>query len=213
MITGNQRMIARQIKGQGITWPPVLQAMRNVDRALFVPAHYMSHAYADGPLPIGYQQTISQPYIVAYMLDQLKPQPGDIALEVGAGSGYAAAILSHLVKTVYALELIQPLCKEATRVLEELGLDNIHMICQNGCSGYAPAAPFDVIMVSCAARRVPQPLIDQLAPGGRMIIPVGRGAFFQYLELYSKTHAGEIQQTRLLPVRFVPLVGEAGPGD
>ena len=193
-------MIARGIKDER-----VLAAMRHVAREEFVPPGLRHQAYADEPLPIGYGQTISQPFIVAYMTEALEPQPGQKVLEVGTGSGYQAAVLAELVGEVYSIELLPELAKEAAGRLERLGYKNVKVKAGDGYLGWPEAGPFDAIMVTCGAKHVPGPLFEQLKPGGRMVIPVGAVADGQALLLVTKGPKGERVERELLPVRFVPL--------
>lgn len=197
-------MVRRQIEARGITDQPTLAAMRKVPRHLFVPPSYAKEAYRDGPLPIGYGQTISQPYIVAYMTELVKPAKGKKALEIGTGSGYQAAILAEIVDTVYTIEIIPGLAREATARLKILGYKNIITRDGDGYQGWPEHAPFDIIIVTAAADHIPQPLKDQLAEGGRLVMPVGDPASVQYLVLLTK-RKGKINEQRLEPVRFVPL--------
>src|SRR5207249_8645013 len=168
-----ERMVKEQIVMRGLVTERVLSALRKVPREEFVPAEYRAESYTDKPLPIGYDQTISQPYIVAFMTEELQPQPTDRVLEVGTGSGYQAAILAELVAKVYTIEIIEPLAKKADATLQRLGYKNVHVKSGDGYKGWPEHAPFDAITVTCAPDHVPQPLIDQLKEGGRMIIPVG----------------------------------------
>jgi protein-L-isoaspartate(D-aspartate) O-methyltransferase len=184
----------------------VMQAMHDVDRKHFVPAHYEIQAYDNGPLPIGHGQTISQPYIVALMTDLLDLTPESHVLEIGTGSGYQAAILSRLAKQVYSIERVSPLAETARQRLQELGYDNVEVRCEDGYYGWQDKAPFDAIIVTAAATHVPQSLIDQLKPGGRMIIPVGLQYMPQQLLLVTKDQSGETQTKFILDVAFVPLV-------
>jgi protein-L-isoaspartate(D-aspartate) O-methyltransferase len=163
-------------------------------------------AYKDGPLPIGYDQTISQPYIVAFMTEQLRPKPGDRILEIGSGSGYQAAILAELVADVYTIDIIEPLAKSAEATLQRLGYKNVHIKVGDGYKGWPEEAPFDAIIVTCAPEKVPQPLVDQLKEGGRMVIPVGE-RFAQQLYLLEKKN-GQLKESATLPVRFVPMLRE-----
>lgn len=201
-----RQMVETQLKapGRGISNPRVLAAMEAVARHEFVPAAWRASAYADHPLPIGYGQTISQPYIVAFMTEKLDPQPTDKVLEIGTGSGYQAAVLAKLVKEVYTIEIIEPLGKRAQADLQRLGFTNVHVRIGDGYQGWPEAAPFDAILVTCAPDHVPQPLIDQLKAGGKMIIPVGETSWNQELYLLEK-HGGSVKQTAVLPVRFVPM--------
>jgi len=187
--------------------PRVIEAMNTVPRHALVPKNQRRHAYLNRPLPIGYGQTISQPYIVAIMTDLLDPKPEHKVLEVGTGSGYQAAILSRLVRQVYTIEIIDALGKRAERDLVDLGYDNIQVRVGDGYYGWEQHAPFDGIVVTAAASHVPPPLIRQLKPGGRMIIPVGSRFLTQQLLLIVKDTDGKVTTRQLLPVRFVPLTG------
>lgn len=186
----------------------VLNAMAAVRREEFCPPELRHRAYENRPLPIGHDQTISQPYIVAFMTEQLQAQKTDRVLEIGTGSGYQAAVLSSLVDHVYTIEIVEPLGKEATKRLSQLGYDNISVKIGDGYQGWAEHAPFDAVIVTCAPDAIPQPLIEQLTDGGRMIIPVGEQGGRQTLILLEK-RGGEIHQTAVLPVAFVPMTGEA----
>lgn len=197
-------MIETQLRSRGIQAGNVLEAMGRIPREAFVPEQYRARAYEDSPLPIGHGQTISQPYIVALMTEQLEPGPEHRVLEVGTGSGYQAAILSGLVKEVYTIEILEPLARRATETLAALGLQNVHVRSGDGYAGWPEKAPFDSIIVTCAPDHVPQPLIDQLKEGGRMIIPVGERFGIQKLVLLTKVN-GDIRQDEVLDVRFVPL--------
>jgi protein-L-isoaspartate(D-aspartate) O-methyltransferase len=200
-----QRMVQEQLAGpsRGITNGRVLAAMERVPRHEFVPAYLRASAYDDCALPIGHGQTLSQPYIVALMTEQLEPRPTDRMLEIGTGSGYQAAILAGLVQELYTVEIIEPLATRAAAVLTELAVTNVHVRAGDGYQGWPEAAPFDGIIVTCAPERVPPPLVDQLREGGRMIIPVGE-AGDQHLFLLRK-HEGKLEQRAVLPVRFVPM--------
>jgi protein-L-isoaspartate(D-aspartate) O-methyltransferase len=200
------RMVKEQIVMRGVVEERVLGAMRKVPREEFVPAEFRAESYTDRPLPIGYDQTISQPFIVAFMTEELRLQPTDRVLEIGTGSGYQAAILAELVAEVYSIEIIEPLAKNAEATLERLGYKNVQVKAGDGYKGWLEHAPFDSIIVTCAPERVPQPLIDQLKEGGRMIIPVG-AKFAQELYLLEKKN-GQLEQSAVLPVRFVPMAGE-----
>src|SRR3989442_1901092 len=200
-------MVQQQLVVRGINNEGVLAAMGKVPREEFVPLELRTETYEDGPLPIGHGQTISQPYIVAFMTEQLRPKPSDHVLEIGTGSGYQAAILAGLVAEIYTIEIIEPLAKDAEATLQRLGYKNVHAKVGDGYKGWPEHAPFDAITVTCAPDHVPQPLIDQLKEGGRMIIPVG-GFGDQELYLLQKKN-GELQRRAVLPVRFVPMVGEA----
>jgi protein-L-isoaspartate(D-aspartate) O-methyltransferase len=186
----------------------VMRVMNRVPRHLFVPEAMREHAYENRPLPIGFGQTISQPYIVAIMTDLIDPQPEDRSLEVGTGSGYQAAVLSQLVKKVHSLEIIEPLGKQAKARLTQLGYNNIDVKIGDGYFGWEEHAPFDIIIVTAAASHIPPPLVKQLKPGGRMIIPVGSRFMTQQLLLVNKDQQKEIHIRQILPVRFVPLTGE-----
>jgi protein-L-isoaspartate(D-aspartate) O-methyltransferase len=188
--------------------PRVMEAMATVPRHEFVPAQLVGDAYLNQPLPIGHGQTISQPYIVALMTHLLEPEPGDVMLEVGTGSGYQAAILSGLVERVYSIEIIPPLAASAAELLARLGFENVEVREGDGYHGWAEHAPFDGIVVTAAASHVPPPLVAQLAPGGHMVIPVGGRFATQQLTLVTKLPDGGIQTRQLLPVAFVPLTGE-----
>jgi protein-L-isoaspartate(D-aspartate) O-methyltransferase len=196
-------MVDEQIAARGVTDPRVLAAMLKVERELFLPEALRKAAYADEPLPIGYGQTISQPYIVAYMTEALQLAPGDRVLEIGAGSGYQAAVLAELAKKVYTMEVVEPLARAAAARLASLGYSNVEVVCGDGYGGLPEQAPFDAIMVTAAPPEVPTELVAQLKEGGRMIVPVG--SFFQELCLITKTATG-FETKPLLPVRFVPMV-------
>ena len=185
----------------------VLEAMLSVPRHLFVPESHRRGAYSDRALPIGHDQTISQPYIVALMTQLAAPTPEKRALDIGTGSGYQAAVLAALVREVYSIEIVCPLAEEAADRLESLGYDNVTVRCGDGYQGWEEHAPFDIIIVAAAPDHVPQPLVDQLAPGGRMVIPVGD--LSQNLLLIEKHADGTTEQQTLVPVRFVPMTGEA----
>jgi protein-L-isoaspartate(D-aspartate) O-methyltransferase len=180
--------------------------MGKVPREKFIPADARADAYEDGPLPIGHDQTISQPYIVAFMTEQLGPKPSDRVLEIGSGSGYQAAILAELVTNVYTIDIVEPLAKTAEATLQRLGYKNVHIKVGDGYKGWPEEAPFDAIIVTCAPEKVPQPLVDQLQDGGRMVIPVGE-RFAQQLYLLEKKN-GQLKESATLPVRFVPMLGE-----
>lgn len=201
-------MVDRQLAKRGITDERVLEAMRQVPRHRFVPEDMWDLAYRDTPLPIGQGQTISQPYIVAYMTQLLHLGPEDRVLEIGTGSGYQVAILSRLAKQVYTIERIGDLARQAAKVLKELGYDNVHLRIGDGGYGWPEAAPFDAIMVTAAAPEIPQPLIAQLADGGRMVIPIGPTGYQDLLRL--RRRGEDIQRENMVPVAFVPLVGEHG---
>ena len=201
-----EQMVEKQIKARGVRDRRVLEAMRKVPRHRFVKKEYWPEAYADEPLPIGYGQTISQPYIVAYMTEQLQLKGDEKVLEIGTGSGYQAAILAELAKDVYTIEIIPELAHHADSVLQSLGYQNVHVRVGDGYLGWPEAAPFDAIIVTAAPEQIPSPLLEQLKVGGRMIIPLGD--FYQDLVLVVKTEKG-IRKERKIPVRFVPMTGKA----
>jgi protein-L-isoaspartate(D-aspartate) O-methyltransferase len=205
-----QLMVQQQLMPRSIRDAGVLAAMAKVPREEFVSPDSRAASYEDGPLPIGYGQTISQPYIVAFMTEQLRPKPSDRVLEIGTGSGYQAAILAELVSEVYSIEIVEPLAKNAEATLQRLGYKNVHVKVGDGYSGWPEHAPFDAIIVTCAPDKVPQPLVDQLKDGGRMVIPVGE-RFAQELYLLEKKN-GQLKQSATLPVRFVPMTREAETG-
>lgn len=207
-IEERKRMVARQLRLRGISDRRVLEAFESVPRHVFVPEEYRSSAYEDCPLPIGFKQTISQPYIVAYMIQSLDLTGTERVLEVGMGSGYAAALLSTLAAEVHAIELIPALADRAKRTLEKLGLANVFVHIGDGSQGWTESAPYDAIIVSAAAPRVPRHLLDQLADHGRMILPVGE-SMYQELELWTREDDSFSHET-LLPVAFVPLRGKEG---
>jgi protein-L-isoaspartate(D-aspartate) O-methyltransferase len=186
----------------------VLETLREVERHQFVPESLQSEAYLNHPLPIGHGQTISQPYIVALMTDLVAPDADDVVLEVGTGSGYQAAVLAKLVGQVYSIEIIEPLAEQAKVRLARLGYDNVTTSLGDGYFGWEEHAPFDAIVVTAAATHVPPPLIAQLKPGGRMVIPVGGRFTVQYLLLLEKTMAGDVLTRQIAAVRFVPLTGK-----
>lgn len=202
-----RRMIEEHLAGRDITDPRVLEAMRKVPRHRFVPDGLARRAYGDSPLPIGHNQTISQPYIVALMTQLAEPKPDSRALDVGTGSGYQAAVLAELSKEVYSIEIVKPLAEQAKKRLAELGYDNVTVKAGDGYRGWPEKAPFDAIIVAAAPDHVPEPLVDQLAPGGRMVIPVGK--FYQELLLIEKDKSGKAHRKSIAPVMFVPMTGEA----
>jgi protein-L-isoaspartate(D-aspartate) O-methyltransferase len=187
--------------------PAVIQAMNTVPRHEFVPDYLRTKAYQNRPLPIGHGQTISQPYIVALMTDLLQPQPDQRVLEIGTGSGYQAAVLSHLVEQVYSIEIIEELGEATSQLLKRQGYDNITTRVADGYDGWTQHAPFDGIMVTAAISHIPPPLVQQLKKGGRMVIPVGTRFQTQYLTLVEKDMQGEVTTRQLLPVVFVPFTG------
>lgn len=203
-----ERMVDRQLKARDIDDPKVLEVMAAVPRHEFVPEDVRPRAYSDTPLPIGHGQTISQPYIVAFMTQKLAPRPQDRVLEIGTGSGYQAAVLAGLVKHVYTIEIVEPLAERAGKTLGRFGYDNVTVKAGDGYRGWKEHAPFDAVIVTCAPDHIPQPLTDQLAEGGRMIIPVGERFGVQELHLLRKKD-GEVKRESVLPVRFVPMTGES----
>jgi protein-L-isoaspartate(D-aspartate) O-methyltransferase len=202
-----RQMVQNQLRSRDITDAVVLKAMGHVAREEFVPARVREEAYEDHPLPIGLGQTISQPYIVALMTQLARPTPECRALEVGVGSGYQAAILAELCKEVYGIEIICTLADAARERLNAMGYNNVAIRCADGYRGWPEHAPFDLIVVSAAPDHVPEPLIDQLAPGGRLVIPVGAGP--QELLLIEKRPDGSLVRHNEAPVQFVPMTGEA----
>lgn len=202
-----ERMVMEQLMPRGIHEERVLAAMSKVPREEFVPEDLRAVSYTDQPLPIGHGQTISQPFIVAFMTEELGLQPTDRVLEIGTGSGYQAAILAELVAEVYSIEIIEPLAKTAEATLQRLGYKNVHVKLGDGYKGWPEHAPFDAVIVTCAPDHIPQPLVDQTKEGGRMIIPVGP-AGDQQLYLLEKKQ-GELRRQAVSPVRFVPMTGEA----
>ncbi|MGD9310871.1 MAG: protein-L-isoaspartate(D-aspartate) O-methyltransferase [Desulfosarcina sp.] len=203
-----QQMVDRQLRARDIVDTRVLAAMARVPRHLFVPPDMRDLAYRDSPLPIGYDQTISQPYIVALMSQLLSVRPGHRVLEIGTGSGYQAAVLAEMGASVYSIEIVPQLGRQAEKTLQPLGYDNIQLKIGDGYQGWPAHAPFDAIIVTCAPTRVPEPLKDQLAEGGRMAIPVGQ-RFYQRLLLLTKDK-GAIKQQKIVDVRFVPMVNNGG---
>jgi protein-L-isoaspartate(D-aspartate) O-methyltransferase len=202
------RMANWQIEARGVTDPNTLTAMRVVPRHAFVRQTEERYAYADQPLPIGYEQTISQPYIVAFMTEALKLKPNSKVLEIGTGSGYQAAVCAEICREVYTIEIVKELAQTAEKHLKELGYPNVFVKAGDGYFGWPERAPFDAIIGTAAAGRIPQPLIDQLKPGGRMILPYGSPETFQYLVLVTKDREGKLQKSSVMPVRFVPMTGE-----
>lgn len=201
------KMVEEQIEREGIRNEAVLKAMREVPRHLFVSPQYRANAYYDQILPIGYKQTLSPGYIVAYMTEAIDPQPTDKVLEIGTGSGYQAAVLGKIVKEVYSIEIVEPLGKEAGQRLHDLGYHNVKTKVGDGYQGWPEYAPFDKILVTCSPEKVPQPLRDQLREGGKMIIPLGE-RYQQAFYLFEKQN-GKLVQTKLLPTLFVPMTGLA----
>jgi protein-L-isoaspartate(D-aspartate) O-methyltransferase len=207
MISDIEREVAytRRMIGRSALSESVMNAMREVPREAFVPVEERRFAFNNGPLPIGCGQTISQPYIVALMTDLLEVDDSGVVLEIGTGSGYQAAVLSRVVKQVYTVEIIETLCKQASETLSRLGYDNISCRCDDGYNGWPEHAPYDAIMVTAAAENIPVPLIGQLKPGGRLVIPVGRPYDYQELIVVEKSHTGEVSHKNILGVAFVPL--------
>ncbi|MGB7413914.1 MAG: protein-L-isoaspartate(D-aspartate) O-methyltransferase [Thermosynechococcaceae cyanobacterium] len=199
------QMVTTQLQNRGINDPAVLKAMATVPRHHFVLDGYQNLAYADRPLPIGYDQTISQPYIVAYMVASLDIHPNKRVLEVGTGSGYQAAILGQLAKAVYTIEIVSALAKRAQQTLQALGYENIHVKTGDGSIGWASHAPYDAIIVAAAPEHLPEALVDQLALNGRLVIPIGKQN--QMLVMLQKTPNG-MRKVNTIPVRFVPMTGE-----
>jgi protein-L-isoaspartate(D-aspartate) O-methyltransferase len=203
-VRAREAMVAEQIVARGVRDTATLRALRKVPRHLFVPSPYSDEAYADHPLPIGHGQTISQPYIVAFMTEALGLKGGEKVLEVGTGSGYQAAVLAEIASHVYTIEIVEPLAREAEATLGRLGYGNVHVRAGDGYAGWPEAAPFDGILVTAAAPRIPEPLKHQLRDGGRLVVPVGEGV----QELTVVTRKGDtFREERLLPVRFVPMTG------
>ena len=201
------QMVKKQIRWRGVDDKLVLEAMKRVPRHEFVPKYLKDQAYVDSPLPIGQGQTISQPYIVAFMTEALQLKGGEKVLEIGTGSGYQAAVLAEIVKEVYTIEIVPELGRQAEKLLKKLGYSNIHVKIGDGYRGWQEHAPYDAVIVTAAPGHIPQPLVDQLKKGGRMIIPVGE--FYQELILITKQADGTIKKKSILPVRFVPMTGEA----
>jgi protein-L-isoaspartate(D-aspartate) O-methyltransferase len=210
-VKSREAMVRNQLVAGGIRNPEVLQAMVEVPRHEFVPASLRPYAYADGPLPIGHGQTISQPFIVAYMTQALELSREDTVLEVGTGSGYQAAILGKVAKEVYTIEIVPPLAESAKAILSKLGFENVHVRLGDGYLGWPEKAPFDAIIVTCAPDHVPEPLISQLKEGGRLVIPVGEAGGVQHLVLLRKKN-GQISKAKMLDVRFVPMTGNMTNG-
>ena len=200
-----QRMVAEQLRARDIRSEPVLEAMSRVPRHLFVPAEDRASAYSDYPLPIGFGQTISQPYIVAFMTEALEVGREHRVLEIGTGSGYPAAVLAELAGEVFTIEIVEPLAARARQTLQELGYTNVHVRAGNGYAGWPEEAPFDRIIVTAAPESIPPALVEQLKPDGLLAIPVGVGE--QTLRIMRKTPAG-MSVIRTLPVRFVPMTGK-----
>ena len=200
-------MVSRQIESRDIRSHAVRRVMRKVPRHLFVPANLKEAAYLDQPLPIGYGQTISQPYIVAFMTEKLDLRPEHKILEIGTGSGYQAAVLAELVEQVFTIEIVDELGKRAEQTLAELGYDNIHVRIGNGYTGWPEAAPFDRILLTAAPEEIPETLVEQLVPGGRLVAPVGPVYGVQEIIVLDRDQEGRTRRRSVLPVRFVPMVG------
>jgi protein-L-isoaspartate(D-aspartate) O-methyltransferase len=201
-------MVRWQIEARDVRDPNVLKAMRSVPRHAFVPTEQRARAYADQPLPIGHGQTISQPYVVAFMTEALRLRRDSVVLEIGTGSGYQAAVAAEIAKEVCTIEIVEPLARSASQLLEELGYANVHVKAGDGYYGWPEKGPFDAIIGTAAAQRIPPSLIQQLKNGGRMILPVVSDLGFQYLILVTKDERGEIHQEKVMPVLFVPMTGE-----
>ena len=202
-----EKMVRTQIMARGIGDPRLLAALRAVPRHLFVDPAHRAEAYADRPVPIGEGQTMTQPYVAALMTELLDIQPSDRILEIGTGSGYESAVLSRLAAEVYSIEILPDISRRAQDRLRPLGCANVHFRIGDGYRGWPEAAPFDGIIVTAAPRRIPPALLEQLAPNGRMVIPVGD--FFQELRVYAKDAKGNVTENSVIPVRFVPMAGEA----
>lgn len=207
------RLVETGIEAQGVTDPATLEAMRNVPRHLFVPESYRQHAYLNRPLPIGHDQTISQPFIVGYMTAMLELEAGEKVLEIGTGSGYQAAVLSEITPNVFTIEIVEELGKKARKTFHSLGYETIQTKIGDGYKGWPEHAPFDAIILTAAPEEIPQPLINQLKPGGILLAPVGSTDETQYLTKVTKNSEGEVQCQRQLAVRFVPMTGEAQQND
>ncbi len=207
-----QAMVREQIELRGVGQASVLEAMRRVERHRFVPEEYLDQAYDDHPLPIGYGQTISQPYIVALMSESLGVEAGDRVLEIGTGSGYQAAVLAEMGVDVFTVEIVPELASQAAQRLEELGYDNVQVLAADGYFGWEEHAPYDAIIVTAAPDHLPQPLANQLAEGGRLVIPIGPVGMVQTLWQFEKA-SGELEATNLGDVRFVPFIRDSSEGN
>ncbi len=203
-----QKMVDVQIRRREIEDPNVLRAMRTVPRHAFVPRAQQRHAYEDRPLSIGEGQTISQPYIVAFMTEALKLDPNSVVLEIGTGSGYQAAVCAEIARRVYTIEIVEPLAIRAAKQLKNLGYSNVFVKAGDGYYGWPEKGPFDAIIGTAAADRIPPPLVEQLRPGGRMILPVREDGGFQYLILITKDPNGQLDRRQVMPVMFVPMTGQ-----
>ena len=202
-----ESMVSIQLEGRDVRDVRVLNAMRKVERHRFVSESELAHAYDDFPLPIGHGQTISQPYIVAKMSELAQLSGSERVLEVGTGSGYQAAVLAELAKEVFSIEIVTPLYEQSRALLHELGYGNVQVRCGDGYRGWPEAAPFDAILVTAAPKTIPEPLVSQLKPGGRLVIPVGQE--YQELVVLTKNSEGKIPKSTIFPVSFVPMTGEA----
>ena len=207
-LTEQRRNLVNQLRSEGVSSKPVLDALLKVPRHKFVPPSYQHLAYENRPLPIGHEQTISQPYIVAYMTEAAEIGPGEKVLEIGTGSGYQAAVLAELAKEVFTIEIIAPLADSARKLLEQMGYSNVRVKTGNGYEGWPQHAPFDAIVVTAAPDQVPKALVDQLAVKGKMVIPVGTA--FQEMVIIDKGETGVVER-RTIPVRFVPMTGKPTP--
>lgn len=207
-VAERQRMVTSQIQLRDVKDPNVLKAMQVVPRHAFVPATQQRYAYQDRPLPIGQGQTISQPYIVAFMTDALRLDPNSIVLEIGTGSGYQAAVCAEIARRVYSVEIVAPLAETAAERLKELGYSNVFVRAGDGYYGWPEKGPFDAIIGTAAAGRIPPPLLEQLKRGGRMILPVSDETGFQHLILIVKDDEGQLERQQVMPVRFVPMTGQ-----
>ena len=207
LVSQREQMVQRQLQARDIRNPRVLEAMQQVPRHLFMPAEVRPYAYGDNPVPIGEKQTISQPYIVALMTQTVDPQPHQRALEIGTGSGYQAAVLAELISEVFTIEIIPLLGERARGTLEELGYHNVEVRVGDGYQGWPEEAPFDIILVTAAADQVPEPLIEQLAEGGTLVMPVGPVGGIQALTTLTRIE-GDVIRTHLTDVRFVPMTGK-----
>ena len=209
-IQSRKNMLQRQIESRGITNSLVLRAMQTIPREKFVPENFQPYAYEDRPLSIGYGQTISQPYIVAYMTQALRLSGEEKVLEIGTGLGYQAAILSQIASEVYTVEYVSELAEQASTCLDKLNLNNVYVAVGDGTEGWPEHAPYKGIIVTASGPDVPQTLKDQLAVGGRLVMPVGNFRFGQYILRLTKGYYGDFQEERLLDVAFVPLRGKFG---
>ena len=207
---GAREHMLQTLRNRGIADPRVLQAMAEVPRHRFVPEAWRPRAFDDCPLPIGHDQTISQPYVVALMVEALRLAPTDTVLEIGGGCGYAAAVLSHVAREVWSIERLDPLCSEARARLEDLGVDNVHMLCADGSLGHAEHAPYDAIVVAAGGPEIPEALKGQLAEGGRLVMPVGSERNQQSLIRVTRMGEDAYEVEHLTEVRFVPLIGAQG---